>query len=250
MTLELTDKNSLDNGVYYRLFSKARGPVCIWEPDLIDYTTAGTVVFVHGFRLNQKTHTWYVDQVWEEFKLIDKFQTSTRNARFVAIQNRASRASKTRWLHLRDLLAALNDSLSSISGPVVVIGHSAAYLTVANWIGNVNLMHLTLLDGLYGKLAAYQRHMNRRGVTSDMVVGKYSSNGPYKNSRNLMSRVKKYLTLEELPDTYDLLSDDAKNAKNLYVTVRLPHMEFVQDPRVIPLFIQRGPLSEVEIQGC
>ncbi len=121
-----------------------RGPVYVFRAAAV--RPAVTVVYVHGFYNN-------VDSAWKQHDLAAKFAASGLPAVFVVPEAPSAPQEPVVWDDLSQLLAAVRASkpkLLPTRGPVVVVGHSAAYRTIVNWLEHPRLREVVLVDALYG----------------------------------------------------------------------------------------------------
>ncbi len=153
-------------GEHWRL-ETPRGGVHVWRPAGYDRRGAGTVVYVHGFTVD-------VDGAWTQHGLPEQFKASGRNAIFVVPEAPASAEELPRWLSLRDLMGtvATRLGLPLPSGPCVVVGHSAAHLTVVPWLKTAKVSHVILLDALFrDDVDALRAWLRRGGGRLTVVAG-------------------------------------------------------------------------------
>lgn len=128
----------------YERHSTGKGIIHVWIPNGYNPTTAGTVIYVHGYHDT-------VDSAWEDHKLKDQFKQSGRNALFVAIEAPSSNQQKVSWPRLDILLEKLTElGWGPPRGPVIAIGHSGGYRTIKKWVTEPRLTQIILLDAMYG----------------------------------------------------------------------------------------------------
>ncbi len=142
-----------------------------WQPegDLL-----GTVIFVHGKYDNVET-SWsgdfgHFDSGYHEpgKPLKEQFAASGLKALFIVPEAEitSSRGEEVVW---RDLQALL-DAAGAKKGPVAVLSHSEGYFTVQNWLtGHGNLVHISLIDSLYGFVGKYADWVNGEGHSVDLI---------------------------------------------------------------------------------
>jgi hypothetical protein len=137
-------KDRVAGGEHWRLQTPS-GWVHVWRPAGYERSTAGTVVYVHGFTVD-------VDAAWEQHQLAKQFEASRRNAVFVIPEAPASAEDTVRWPSLNKLLTTVGSRLGMVwpLGPLVVMGHSGAHITVMPWLKNTRVGQVVLLDALYG----------------------------------------------------------------------------------------------------
>ncbi|MCK5796910.1 MAG: hypothetical protein KAI47_07000, partial [Deltaproteobacteria bacterium] len=139
----------------------ARGAIQILRPKS-DVSPHQVVVYVHGYGGR-------VDELWTRHRLPEQFKKSGLNAIFVAVEAPAWYTDKVRFPSLDRVLSLLQRRLGvKLPSDVIVVGHSAAYLTFLHWLGNRRLRHLILLDALYAgvsRLASWVRYHPEHRLT-------------------------------------------------------------------------------------
>lgn len=152
-----------------------RGPVYVYRPAGVRPTF--TVVYVHGFYDN-------VDSAWKDHELALKFARSHLAATFVVPEAPASPQELVTWNDLDELLSTVRVAKPKAlprGGPVVLVGHSAAYKTIVGWLKHPRVSEIFLVDGLYGFEDDYAGWLNRSGdhrlvlavKTTDQWVGPF-----------------------------------------------------------------------------
>ena len=124
IAVDAVERKRAEGGTHWRL-GTSRGVVHVWKPQGFRPSSAGTVLYVHGYYTN-------VDQAVEDHKLLTQFQASGRNALFIAPEAPSWNGEDVFWPDLDALLAEVT-RLSGVTipaGPLVVVGHSGAYRTV------------------------------------------------------------------------------------------------------------------------
>jgi hypothetical protein len=152
-------------GEHWRL-ETAGGVVHVWRPGGYDRRSAGTVVYVHGFTVD-------ADGAWNQHALAQQFEASGRNAIFLVPEAPVTAEENPRWASLRDLMATVAGrvGLAFPGGPCVVVGHSAAHLTVVPWLKTARVSQVILLDALYrGDVAALRAWLRRGGGRLTLVA--------------------------------------------------------------------------------
>ena len=104
------------------------------------------MVYVHGLFTR-------VDQAWHDHHLATQFAASGANALFIVPEAPEAADEPPAWTDLESLIStALSRAhLRRPPGPLVAVGHSGAYRTLAEWLGDPELHTLILIDALYGK---------------------------------------------------------------------------------------------------
>jgi len=133
------------------------GPVRVFTPEGYDPRTAATVVYVHGYHRD-------ADSVWKVADLERQFAASGRNALFIVPTMAESDAAPLRWWRLAGLFEHLSgQGIARPRGPLILIGHSGAYRTLARWVMSERdtIAAVILLDALYGGHAAFEQYARR-----------------------------------------------------------------------------------------
>jgi hypothetical protein len=212
------------------------GAVHVWTPDGYRAETAAVIVYVHGYWVD-------ADHAWSEYQLAEQFALSAANAVFIVCEAPRGSRPKVQWTSLGELLAATfaESKVARPPGPVLAIGHSGAYRTLAEWLDDPLLDHIVMIDGAYSMLedfAAWVRASPSHhliDVTEDTVVG----------SEELA---------RELADVSPVLVDrfplddrgwppGARDARLLTVRAQWSHMELVTAGIVLPLVIRLLPVE-------
>jgi hypothetical protein len=209
------------------------GPVHLFRPGGYDRRTAGIVVYVHGYY----TH---VDEAWREHKLAEQFAASRRNALFIAPEAPATPEEEPSWSSLHRLVAsALRLAhLPAPPGPLVVVGHSAAYRTVVPWLDDRRLHHLILVDALYGNEPEFRAWLIRDRVNRLTLVVKGTAKWADPFVRDLPYAV----TLPKIPSALDGFSRSERAAKLLCLRSQFGHFELITEGKALPVLLERGGL--------
>lgn len=217
----------LDDGRYQR-FGTAQGPVHVWRPRGYRPADAATVVYVHGFYTD-------VDRAVADHALTRQFRDSGRNALFIVPEARSWRTDPVYWPDLEGLLSTVEQrlKLKRPKGPLVVVGHSGAYKTVAGWLKHTALAQVILIDGLYGNDDDYREWVAAEtpGPRQLVLVGFDTQQRVEWFAR----RHGQTMRLDTLPWLYDELPPAVRKAPVLAVqSERLDHMQLVTDGRLLP----------------
>lgn len=116
------------------------------------------VLYVHGYGVD-------VDSAIVKHDLEKQFRESGVSAVFVVVDAPSSANDDVRWPSLLKILTKLG-----VNKPVVAIGHSGAYRTIAKWLRDPLLKGVVLLDGLYGHIAEFT-DFARRGDLTLVTIG-------------------------------------------------------------------------------
>lgn len=217
----------LDDGRHFR-FGTAAGPVHVWRPRGYRACEAATVVYVHGFFTD-------VDRAMEEHHLTQQFRDSGRNALFIVPEARSWRTDPVFWPDLEALLSTVEKrlKLKRPRGPLVVVGHSGAYRTIAGWLSHPQLTQVILVDGLYGNEDDYRGWVSDgAGAARQLVLVGFDTQ---QRSEWFAKRHGQTVRLDTLPWLYDELPPSVRKAPVLAVqSERLDHMQLVTSGKLLP----------------
>jgi hypothetical protein len=205
-----------------RLETRA-GPVRVWAPADYDPATAATVVYVHGYKRT-------ADSVWSTGALPDQFRASARNALFIVPTVADSDRAPLRWGHLESLLAEVERAgFARPAGPLVLIGHSGAYRTLARWVDTPGLTAVVLLDALYGQDEAFARFARRGRL---LVVGHCTA----ARSRRFLARFAHVPRRDALPERPEFSAAE-RSARVVYFDTALSHTALNDSGASIPTLL-------------
>ena len=147
--LDYAIEGAIVPGIHTRL-ETAHGVVHVWSPEGYKRETAAVVVYIHGYHVT-------VDDAWWAHGLPEQFGASGINALFIVCEAPSDPADPVRWSSTTELLRAVESGLGEPvpKGPVAAIGHSGAFRTLAQWLGDPRLGTVVLLDAGYGFKAPY-----------------------------------------------------------------------------------------------
>lgn len=228
--------DALRAGEHFR-FVSSRGAIHVWRPSAFDTRHAGIVVYVHGYFTN-------VDQAWDEDRLPEQFQASGRNALFITPEAPEARGEDVRWSNLGALLNDVAEGWEGPlpAGPIVLVGHSAAYRTIVNWLRDPRVKSVILLDGLYRNERQFLRWIrsapNHQSHHLVLVV-----NDTTRHTQRLARRFPQARKLGRIPDSPEGFTAQQKRARLLVLRSQYDHMEIVSSGKVIPLLLGLAPLS-------
>ncbi len=226
----------LDDGRYVRFGTKDSGPVHVWRPRSYKREQAVTVVYVHGFFTS-------IDTAMREHQLTAQFRDSGRNALFIAPEARSWRTDPVYWPDLEKLIAAVEKrlKLKRPPGPIVLLGHSGAYKTIATWLPHEQVRQVLLVDGLYGNETDFKDWLDAPSPALPrqlVLVG-------FDTQQRAEWMVKKHaasVQLDALPWLYDELPGATKKSPLVCVqSERLDHMQLVTDGRLLPWLLHAFP---------
>lgn len=223
----------LEDGRHVRFGTAEQGPVHVWKPTAHKPQTAGIVVYVHGFFSS-------ADSAFFEHRLATQFRDSGRNAVFVVPEAPSWRTDPIFWDDLEALLKQVFEKTKwkRPDGPVMVVAHSGAYRTVAEWLQHPKLKQVVLVDGLYGADKEFQTWLQ-----TTMVPNKQLVLVGFETSQRTEWFLKAHPTavkLDDVPYLYD--KPPALTAPVLSITSdRFDHMALVTDGRVLPWLLHALP---------
>lgn len=140
-----------------------KAPVHVYRSPNYDAKTAALVIYAHGYFAN-------IDQLWEEHQLAEQFLASERNALFIATEAPLGDDDKVVHGDLAAILRAVKkqSKIAMPRGKKIAVAHSGGFRVVVEWMRNVSLDEIVLLDGLYQKeaeFAGWLRHKRSRTLT-------------------------------------------------------------------------------------
>jgi hypothetical protein len=239
-------------GEHWRLLT-AKGPVHVWRPVRYDRHRAGTVVYVHGFSSD-------ADTAWEQHDLARQFEASRRNALFIVPEAPANPEDRVVWPNLDELLRAVGTGLKTPlpGGPLVVMGHSAAHLTLVPWLRNPRIGHVILLDAIYGDDVVGQLRAWLRKNRGRLVVAAADT---AEDSEHLLLGLASTVRCGPIPETEAGFTPVERGARVAYFRSQYGHLELVTGGKAIAplLCLTRLPSlalhastllpSRVDVQG-
>jgi hypothetical protein len=225
-------------GTHWRLLTR-RGVIHVFRPYGYQRETAGTLVYVHGYY----TH---VDRAFAEHRLAEQFAKSRQNAQFIVPEAPAARKEPVFFTDLRELL----DTVARLTnrkipdGPLIVLGHSGAYRTLAEWLAFKRVDEMILLDALYaheadfaGWIGSLPGHQAKKLILVSIETA---------DRTDAMVRAFPFAALhEEVPGQIHGFSKNDRAAQLLYVRSKLDHMALVTGGEVIPLVLRLTPLARL-----
>lgn len=217
----------LDDGQHVRFGTAENGPVHVWRPRTYRSDTAVTVIYLHGFFTS-------VDQAVREHRLISQFRDSGRNALFIIPEARSWRTDPVFWPELEKLLVAVEKRLrlKRPKGPIVLLGHSGAYKTIAGWLTHEKVNQVLLVDGLYGNESDFRQWLDSPPGPRQLVLIGYDTQ---QRAEWMLKRRAPSVQLDTLPWLYDELPPAIRKAQLVSVqSERLDHMQLVTDGRLLP----------------
>jgi hypothetical protein len=217
-------KDRVAGGEHWRL-QTARGPVHLWRPAGYDRRTAGTIVYVHGYAVD-------ADTAWSQHDLARQFEASRRNAVFLIPEAPASSDETVRWPSLTELLSTVGSRLGLAwpSGPLVVVGHSAAHLTVVPWLKNARVGQVILLDAIYGNdTVAALRAWLRTGRGRLVLVAADTA----EDAELVLQGLPHVVRRGAIPESGAGFTSGERRARVAYVRSQYGHLEMVTEGKAI-----------------
>jgi pimeloyl-ACP methyl ester carboxylesterase len=210
----------------------ARGPVYVWRPEGYEPSTAGIVVYVHGFFTS-------LDQTWTDDHLAAQFQASGRNAVFIAPEAPQSAHDGVSWESLAALLGAVDEAapFPLPHGPVILVGHSGGFRTILDWLNEPRVQCVILLDGLYGGQTRFRAWLRTspRGQPHRMVLVAYDT---WRRSNRFARRTPGAVRRASIPKNSSNFTPRETRARLLFLRSQYGHMEIVNNGKVIPLLLE------------
>lgn len=191
------------------------------------------VIYIHGYAVD-------ADQAWSSFKLAEQFKKSRQNALFIVPEAPKNKEQKVAWPLLADLRKAIRScNLRIPDGSWVVIGHSAAYRTLREWVDYRSVAQMILLDALYSGQDEFQTFLeNPRGKKLILISTETSE-----RSRSFIKKFPYAVRRKSVPDSFEDLSRNQKRAKLLYIKSQYSHHNMIASQKVIPLILRVSPLK-------
>ncbi|MBI5543120.1 MAG: hypothetical protein HY901_04480 [Deltaproteobacteria bacterium] len=152
-------------GAHWR-FSTERGAVYAWHPGGLESGRCAVVVYVHGYYVD-------VGQAWEEHRLEEQFAASGIDAVFVAPEAPSGNGQPVSWPRLSELLETVYSGAGierCRGGPVVAVGHSGAFRTIASWLDEGLLCEIVLIDALYARELQFERWLRQDPSSRRLIV--------------------------------------------------------------------------------
>jgi predicted alpha/beta hydrolase family esterase len=236
LTAVRTDK-SVAGGTHWRI-STRNGPIHIWIPPGYDRSTAGAVVYVHGYHVN-------ADEAWKRHKLPEQFRQSRQNAMFIVPEAPRSNDDRVYWDSLEELKKTVRRAGMRLpDGPTIAVAHSGGFRTIAHWVDNRLLAQVILLDAMYGRKAAFDEfiHSGKRAEHHKLVI---VASDTAEQSREFAKRFRYAVIRDQIPESYDALSKREKRAKLLYIRSQYGHSAIVHGGKVLPLILRITPLKRL-----
>lgn len=218
---------------HHRITSE-HGPIHVWKPVGYDATTAGVVVYVHGYFTS-------VDRAWKQHRLAKQFAASKINALFIACGAPDDWRSPVRWESIDELLAAVATTDEIPAGRVVVVGHSGAHRTLKRWLSEDRIDTIVLVDALYGGIEEFKQWLD--GAPERRLIDAAALTSPW--TEKLHALLPDTLLFEKFPRARDAELAGARDARVVYVRSQLDHMGLVTSGVAIPMLLRAVTLPAV-----
>lgn len=198
--------------------------------------TGGIVVYAHGYFTD-------IDTAWCEHKLASQFAASGRDALFIAPEVPKGLGIEPQFPELGEVIRiARRAHLVRPWGPIVAIGHSGAYRTMAGWLDYRDLDHVILLDALYGREEIYlgwlddpnARHRRLSIVAFDTL--------PWTEPA-LAGIDKNIAVIDQFPRKTSDVPELERRARVQYIKSQYDHMSIVRGGAVIPVMLRMTDLA-------
>lgn len=207
-----------------------RGPVYVHRPD--GARPRLTVVYVHGFYDD-------VDSAWKNHQLAAKFERSGLPATFVVPEAPKGPQEPVVWEDLEALLRTVRKAHPGAlpaRGPVLVVGHSAAYRTIVHWLSHPRVDELLLVDALYGFEPQYADWLLASRSHRMVLIVRTTETWV----RNLRRQVRFGRAIEEIPARP---TPKTRASRLLVVSSQFGHMELVTEDDPLPAILRLSRCS-------
>lgn len=222
-------------GTHWRIESD-HGAVHVWVPPGYDRATAGTVVYVHGYWTD-------VDGAWRDHDLATQFEKSKQNAIFIAPDAPSDNDESVQW----DSLAALRKTVTRANiklpdGPTIVIGHSGAFRTIANWTDHKLVQQVILLDAMYGGQDSFDDFIDsgKRAKNHKLIL---IGSDTAARSKAFIKKYPYAVVRDKIPGDYADFSKREKRARLLYLRSQYGHSDIAAGGKVLPMALRLTPLA-------
>jgi alpha-beta hydrolase superfamily lysophospholipase len=212
---------------HWRL-STGAGAIHVLRPVGYRADSAGVVLYIHGFNTT-------VDRAWKEQHLASQLAGSGCNALFIAVAGPRSLEDRVRFPDLEQLLrqVARGSGLTLPDGPLVAMGHSGGYWTIAHWLDSPALDQVILLDGMYGFVSDYLRWV--RADPRHRLV--FVARGTARLSRRLIRHLTGVVRRRGVPASPRGFTRRERRARVLHIASQYGHSAIVRGGKVIPVVL-------------
>jgi hypothetical protein len=112
------------------------------------------------------------DQAIVKHRLVEQFANSGVDATFIVPEAPWEGGQSPQFPDLNELLQTVSQHTKLGSGPLVIIGHSAAHVTIRKWLTSIQpIQHIVLLDALYAGQADFKRWVQGSATRRLTVLG-------------------------------------------------------------------------------
>jgi hypothetical protein len=210
------------------------GPVHVFRPRGYDSSTAGTLVYVHGYYTD-------LEGACQHHHLVSQFEGSHLNALFISPEAPAGFSQAVRWDNLQELLDAVAASGVEVpAGKVVALAHSGGFRTVVPWLDAGLLDTVVLLDGLYGNEDEFGAWA---GVPPHHLVLVGSD-----TTERIEHFVAGYDDVEEGALPLRREASDVEGSRLIFLRSELTHMELVTEGQTIPEVLRLTSLPTLTVE--
>lgn len=225
VAIVLLFSSTLDAAPKHWRLQTEHGPAHVWLPARYDSSTAGIVVYVHGYFTD-------VDSAWKHHRLAAQFAKSQLNAMFIACEAPNSAKQNIRWTSVSSLLDAVGSKVALPEGRLVVVGHSAAHRTMSAWLDEDRIDTLVLVDALYGHIDEFRdwvkADQTRRLIDAAVITRPWSE--------QLHAGLDETLVFDRFPRRGQLAG--ARDARVVYVRSQHDHMALVTNGVALPMLLR------------
>ncbi len=214
----------------------AHGPVHVWTPARYDATTAGVVVYVHGFYTG-------VDRAWRKHHLARQFAASGINALFIACEAPRNGRHPVQWPRLGELLDTVAADLGHAlpAGPVIAVGHSGAHRTLSLWLAEDRIDTIVLVDALFSEAAPFRDWLaadpHRRLIDVAADTRRWTD--------ALHAELPETVVFDRFPSARVGRLRGARKARVVYVHSQIDHMSLVTGGVALPMLLRAVRLPVV-----
>ncbi|MFO0723153.1 MAG: hypothetical protein U1E65_05185 [Myxococcota bacterium] len=211
------------------------GPVHVFLPDGYRRETAAIVVYLHGYFTD-------VDGAIRDHHLLEKFARAKKNALYIVPEAPTKKGEPLFWPSLPALIAEVERrvNLRRPDGILAVIGHSAAYRTIHEWMRFPRLNLVILVDGFYD----YEDEMlawitTGAGAEAHRLI--VVSNLTLARAERVEEKVPFPRRRPELPPSARSFTNGERSVRYLHLVSQYDHMGLVTSDEVIPMLVDLIP---------
>ena len=213
-----------------------QGPVHVWIPAGYQADTGATILYIHGYYDN-------VDTAWTGHQLPEQFAQSSLNAIFVAPEALVSNRGGVNYPDLGELLRLVEDKAGVPHGATLTITmeHSGAFRTLEAWLDEPLLDQIVMIDAMYGdeeKIVAWYKAVPSRRlilIGEDTVLG----------GEGIAQKLPEAFVLDRVPPTNDLIPEEARTLRLVYMRAQFGHMALVMEGLVMPSAMRLLPVERL-----